>query len=40
MDPEGPDCAGAGPVDVDPAVSLSAGHLYAALLTGRVTRGV
>lgn len=35
MDPEGPDCAGAGPVDVDPAVPLSAGHLSAALLTGR-----
>lgn len=35
MDPEGPDRAGAGPVDVDPAVPLSAGHLCAALLTGR-----
>lgn len=40
MDAEGPDCAGAGPADAGPAVSLSAGHLCAALLTPPDQRSV
>lgn len=35
--PEGPHGPGAGPLGVEPAVSLPAGHLCAALLTAGVT---
>lgn len=36
MGPEGPHSPGAGPLGVEPAVSLPAGHLRAALLTAGV----